>query len=179
MGGRGKIDKVLRRVIGDTVLTYEEFSTLLVQIEAVLNSQPLCALSDDPADVSALTPAHFLVGEPLIIIPEPSLTETPISRLSRWQLLRHMIERFWHRWSTEYLQRFQIRNKWQQSANPLSVGSLVLILDERYPPSKWPLARVTAVHPGSDGRIRVVTVRTAASQFKRPIVKLCPLPIES
>lgn len=167
----------LRRLLGDTVLTYEEFSTLLTQVEAVLNSRPLCTLSDDPADVSALTPAHFLIGEPLILLPEPSLAEVPMSRLSRWQLIRQTLDRFWTRWSTEYLQRLQTRNKWHLSTRPLQLGDLVLVLDERYPPSKWPLARVTATHPGNDDRVRIVTVRTAASEFKRSIVKLCPLPI--
>lgn len=38
----------LRRVIGETKLTYEEMATLLSQIEACLNSRPLQALSDDP-----------------------------------------------------------------------------------------------------------------------------------
>jgi len=56
---------------------------------------------------------------------------------------------------------------------------LVFVLDERLPPSKWPLARVIATHPGQDGQVRVATVRTAASEFKRPIIKLCPLPIAS
>ncbi|KMQ86362.1 gag-pol protein [Lasius niger] len=167
----------LRRLIGDTILTYEEFNTLLTQVEAVLNSRPLSTLSDDPADVNALTPAHFLIGEPLIVLPEPPLNDVPISRLSRWQLLRQMLERFWARWSTEYLQRLQTRNKWHLSTKPLQIGDLVLVLDERYPPAKWPLARVTALHPGTDGRVRVVTVRTAVSEYKRPIVKLCPLPI--
>lgn len=82
----------LRRMIGDTVLTYEELSTLLIQVEAVLNSHPLTPLSDDLDDVNALTPAHFLVGESLIVVPEPSLDDVQISRLSRWQLLRQMLD---------------------------------------------------------------------------------------
>lgn len=46
----------LRRVLGDAILTYEEMSTLLAQVEACLNSRPLQALSDDPDDTAALTP---------------------------------------------------------------------------------------------------------------------------
>lgn len=37
-------------------------STLLTQIEACINSQPLQALFDDPDDLSMLTPGHFLTG---------------------------------------------------------------------------------------------------------------------
>ncbi|KMQ88063.1 hypothetical protein RF55_12507, partial [Lasius niger] len=45
----------LQRVLKDTVLTYEEMTTITVQIGAVLNSRPLCPLSDDASDYSALT----------------------------------------------------------------------------------------------------------------------------
>lgn len=72
----------LRRMIGDTVLTFEEYTTLLAQIEAALNSRPLCLLSDDVSDLAALTPGHFLTGDALNAIPEPGLSYVPSSRLS-------------------------------------------------------------------------------------------------
>ncbi|EZA57980.1 hypothetical protein X777_02027, partial [Ooceraea biroi] len=169
----------LRRLIGDTLLTYEEYCTLLAQIEAVLNSRPLSPLSDDPSDIEALTPAHFLIGEPLSSLPEPSTDDIPQARLSRWQLLQKVRDQFWRRWSSEYLQRLQDLSKWQRPVKSLGVGSLVLLADERYPPSRWPLARVTEVHPGQDGLVRVATVKTQSSTLKRPIVKLCPLPIDT
>lgn len=63
----------LKQVLGDTILTYEEMTTLLTQIEVILNSRPLTPLTDDPEDLNALTPGHFLIGSTLAIIPEPSL----------------------------------------------------------------------------------------------------------
>jgi len=87
----------LRRVIGETTLTFEEMSTLLAQIEACLNSRPLQALSDDPDDLSALTPGHLLIGAPLLAVPEPSLLKEASNTLSRWQLLQQMRDHFWQR----------------------------------------------------------------------------------
>ena len=91
----------LRKVIGDTPMTFEEMSTLLTQIEACLNSRPLFPLSDEPDDFNFLTPAHFLVGSSLIAVSEPSLAAEPSNRLTRWQLVQQMRDHYWRRWATE------------------------------------------------------------------------------
>ncbi|GFU02038.1 integrase catalytic domain-containing protein [Trichonephila clavipes] len=52
--------------------------------KAVLNSRPICPLSNDPNDVETLTPAYFLVGLSLVAVPDPDYTEIPMNRLSRW-----------------------------------------------------------------------------------------------
>ncbi|XP_076299353.1 uncharacterized protein LOC143218194 [Lasioglossum baleicum] len=76
-----------RRTVREARLTYEEMSTLLTQIEACLNSRPLAALSDDPSDLTALTPGHFLGGTALNALPEPSLVDEEVNRLTRWRLI--------------------------------------------------------------------------------------------
>ncbi|XP_011494399.1 PREDICTED: uncharacterized protein LOC105359483 [Ceratosolen solmsi marchali] len=138
----------LRRTLRETLLTFEELTTLLAQIEAILNSRPLESLSDDPEDTTALTPGHFLTGGPLTAIPEPSLKKVHMSRLSRWQFIQQRVQQFWSLWSTHYLQRQQSISKWHHPQNDIKEGSIVLITDERLPPSKWPLARVQKIHPG-------------------------------
>ncbi|CAH1977156.1 unnamed protein product [Acanthoscelides obtectus] len=70
----------IKRVIGNQRLTFEEFSTVLTQIESILNSRPLCPLTEDPDDTAALTPAHFLIGRQLIALPESNLAEVPVNR---------------------------------------------------------------------------------------------------
>ncbi|CAH0564505.1 unnamed protein product [Brassicogethes aeneus] len=166
----------LYRVIGEQILSYEEFYTVLTQIEAILNSRPLCSFSVDPNDVRALTPGHFLTLEPLSCLPDPDLQSVPLNRLSRWQLLQRMHQDFWARWHAEYLHTLSQRIKWTSESCPIKVGSVVLLKNELSPPLQWRLGRVETLHPGKDGVVRVVTVRTNLGTFKRPVVKVCPLP---
>ncbi|XP_011313282.1 uncharacterized protein [Fopius arisanus] len=167
----------LNRTLGEDLLTFEELTTLLSQIEAVLNSRPLEPLTDDPDHCSALTPGHFLIGHAPTTLPEPSLEPLNVSRSSRWPLIQQKLQGFWKRWSTGYLQRLQAISKWHHPNHQVGIGSLVLLTDERFPPSKWPLARVTALHPGTDGLTRVVTIKTAQTTLTRPVAKLVILPV--
>ncbi|XP_036317530.1 uncharacterized protein LOC118732509, partial [Rhagoletis pomonella] len=69
--GIKRIKYHLKRVLGETLLSYEEFSTLLTEVEACVNSRPLCESSTTAGDLEVLTPGHFIIGEPLKSIPEP------------------------------------------------------------------------------------------------------------
>lgn len=166
----------LRRIMNDRILTYEELSTLLAQIESCLNSRPLCPLSTDPADCNALTPSHFLIGEASNCIPEDDLLDANIDRLSRWKLVERLKQNFWDRWNKEYLCRLQSRPKWNKIERNLKIGDLVLLLHEKSVPGQWPLAKVEQLHPGPDGLVRVVTLYCNGKYVKRPISKLCSLP---
>jgi hypothetical protein len=69
------------------MLTFEEFSTLLCQIEACLNSRPLSPISDLPDDFEPLTPSHFLVGEPLVTLVERDYCDITAHSITRFQKL--------------------------------------------------------------------------------------------
>src|SRR5439155_15589177 len=53
----------LCKIMEDRTLSIEEFSTLLAEVEACLNSRPITPMSTDPNDFDFLTPGHFLIGD--------------------------------------------------------------------------------------------------------------------
>ncbi|XP_033222856.1 uncharacterized protein LOC117176709 [Belonocnema kinseyi] len=103
----------LRRVLVVQTPSFEELTTLLCQIEASLNSRPLCPLSDNSEDLKVFTPGHFLIGGELIAVPEILLENLKSNRLSKWQLWQQILETFWKTWSQDYILSLKQRNKWQ------------------------------------------------------------------
>lgn len=169
----------LRRIVGQAHLNYEEMYTLLVQIEAILNSRPITPLSDDPNDLSFLSPDHFLIGDILNAYAKPDLDHLQVNRLSRWQHVELLRQHFWKRWHSEYLHQLQQRTRWQASkGRQLQVGQMVLVQQQGLPPLHWILGRVSEIHPGADGITRTATILTTKGSFDRPISKLCILPFD-
>lgn len=161
----------LRRVLGEQKLTYEEFSTLLSQIEACLNTRPLCPISEDPDDLDYLTPAHFLSSGPVLTI-----IETETDERTRWRLTQKIFDDLWKRWKSEYLCQLSKRSKWRKPQESIKLNDVVIIHDANLPAGKWALGRVIQLHPGPDNYVRVVTLKTKNGTIKRPIVKLSLLP---
>lgn len=102
----------------------------------MLNSRPLTPMSSDPNDIVPITPAHFLVGHPLSSPTDPTLTELPESRLSRWQLIQSLQQHFWKRWSKEYILKLQQHATKAKLTNPIAEGTMVLIKDDNLPSLK-------------------------------------------
>lgn len=169
----------LKRVIGSRIMEYRQIRTLLCKVEAVLNSRPLSALTDDPNDLHALTPGHFLIGEELVTPPSfDHVNEDDLQGRKLWLERDKMFKDFWARWHNEVLTSMIERKKWRREREDIKVGQLVIIKDENLPPTHWRMARVAEVSPSSDKRVRNVLVKTEKGTFKRPIQKLCLLPID-
>ncbi|GFX98177.1 integrase catalytic domain-containing protein [Trichonephila clavipes] len=169
----------LKRVVGNIRLTYEEFLTVIIQIEGMLNSRPLVPLSSDLDDLNVLTPSHFLIGRSITSIVEPDLTNLNENRLDNWQKITKIIQLIWKRWSVDYLNSLQQRNKWHFEKKNAKIGDMVIIKEDNLPSCQWSLGRINNIYPGKDSKVRVVEVKTTRGIFKRPISKLCILPIET
>lgn len=167
----------IKRVIGDQHLTYEQLLTVVTQIESVLNSRPILPLSNDPTDLLALTPGHFLIGSSLVAVPQEDVTEISHNRLNHFKQLQQLVQNFWTRWSRDYLHTLQQRAKWCKVNDNIKIDALVLLKEDNVPPMQWRMGRVVSVHPGPDNLVRVVSVLTNGGVLKRAITKICPLPI--
>ncbi|GFW97816.1 integrase catalytic domain-containing protein [Trichonephila clavipes] len=151
----------LYRTLVNSKITFEEFETIIIQIEGILNSRPLVPLSDNINEYEVLTPGHFIIGRPISAIPEPAILDISDNRLSRWQYTTKCVQTIWKRWKNDYLNHLQQRNKWQFEKNNVAVGCLVLLKENDLPPCKWTMARILEVIYGTDGKVRVVKLKTA------------------
>lgn len=165
----------LKRILDNTHCTFEELATLFNQIEAILNSRPLCPLSSSPDDLAPLTPGHFLIGRPLTSLPSPNYMQLSTSRLNRYQHLEQIRQHFWNRWQLEYLNELQQRHKWRVPARSIQNGDLVLLKDENIPPMQWRTGRVINLFPGKDNIVRVAEIKTSTGVYRRGLRYLCPL----
>ena len=96
--------KHLLKVMNGRILHWDAFITLLAMVEAVVNSRPITPLAINPADGHPLTPAHFLIGEPLIAFPDPQPSEFPPGKrnlVKSWLELCEIRAHWTERWQTE------------------------------------------------------------------------------
>ncbi|XP_075163335.1 uncharacterized protein LOC142235969 [Haematobia irritans] len=168
-----------KKTAGIHKYTFEEFQTLLSKIEACLNSRPISPNSQNPSDLAALTPGHFLIGCPILVPLEPEISQSSISIQNRWQKLRALYQHFCSRWKSEYLKELQKRYKWKKPDTNLQKDMLVVISEENLPPNSWRLGRISRIHHGNDQRVRVADIKTERGIVTRPITKLVVLANEN
>ena len=91
------VKSCLTRCIGKTTLSHDELNTLLVEVEAVVNSRPLTCVEDDLDGITyPLTPSHLIYGRRIANTPnaghfEVISTHDTLTKRSKHQrrLLNH------------------------------------------------------------------------------------------
>ena len=166
------------RSLSDTYMKIDELQTLVIGIEAVLNSRPLTPSSSSVEDFKALTPGHFLILKPLNLLPEPSWRSDNIHRLKNWQQIQYILCTLADRFKQLYFHQLQRRSKWQIPQANISAGTMVLLQDDNLPPTKWKLGRIVETYKGADGMVRSVSIQTSNSMMTRAVHRVAPLPID-
>ena len=108
----GSTKRCLRKMIGWSKLSYDELNTMVIEVESIINSRPISYLSTSDIE-EPLTPSHLMIGRRIIDLPDnlcyqhededyvPSLTTEVITK--RMKYLNATLNRFWKRWTGEYL----------------------------------------------------------------------------
>ena len=63
-----QVKSCLKKTLGRSKLSFDELTTILVEVEAVLNSRPLTYLHSDDVE-EPLTPWHLVIGQRLLTLP--------------------------------------------------------------------------------------------------------------
>ena len=176
-GAWERMIRSVRRILGALLKTQtpnnETFSTLITEVEGILNSRPLVPIVVDPLSEEPLTANHLLLLRGNCYLPPGLIDSRDCYAKQRWKQIQYLSNQFWKRWAKEFLPNLNLRQKWFREQANAKVGDIVLLVDDMQHRSKWLLGRIVDVYPDSKGRVRTVLVRTKNGTYKRPIAKLC------
>ncbi|KAI7802687.1 hypothetical protein IRJ41_017135, partial [Triplophysa rosa] len=170
------IKNALQVAIGNQAVTEDLLSTVLEEVEGIVNAKPLGYVSTDIADIDPITPNLLLMGQRDTSLPQVTYAPGEMGR-RRWRHCQSIIDQFWTNFTRNYLPTLQTRQKWQRTSDNLEVDSVVLVVDPQLPRAQWPIGKVCKTLPGSDGRVRTVEVVIEGRTYLRPVTRLIQLPV--
>jgi len=174
--------RCLKKVLGKNSLNYEEFSTLLIKVENVINNRPLTFCYDTPSEFP-ITPNHLLYGRTLNFESHRNMYnpefEYNIDINARFKHLNKIFQNYWQRWKVEYVTELREHHKVKSRSKDtiLKVNDVVIITEDKTPRTLWRVGIITNINKSSDKKIRAVQVRCVTpeghiSLITRPINKL-------
>ena len=102
----GTVKRCLQKVLGSARLGYNELQTILIEIEATLNSRTI-TYEYDKIGHDVLTPAHLIYGRRITTLPEvmPGEDANDTKCLARLRYLSRKKDHFWTRWHKRVFSR--------------------------------------------------------------------------
>ncbi|CAL8109546.1 unnamed protein product [Orchesella dallaii] len=168
------VKELLVRVLGKSVLNFEEMCTVLCDVEAVVNGRPLTYVYEND-DIVPLTPAMFIHGGRSSGVPD--LDAVKAGDLQRRHRLRlRMMSDLRSRFRKEYLGLLVQKGK-KKTGSTLKVGDVALIGIENKKRLLWPIGKINEIIAGRDGIARVAKIRTSHGMLTRPLQRLYPLEV--
>ena len=172
----GLFKRAFYKAIGNNMLSWEELSEVVLDVEVALNNRPLSYIEDD-VELPVLTPRSTLNINPSAL---PELRPHHIDNRDLRKRAKFLIkckESVWIRWSREYVKSLRERHVnggGKQTITPRR-GTAVIIKDKNKNRNTWKLGVVRETFKGKDGIVRGARLKTANGELERPIQHLYPL----
>ena len=185
------VKKCLRKAIGQATLTFDQLQTLLIEIEAIVNSRPLTYAYDDVEGLSyTISPSHLLYGRRIASVPNNEIYEvvsTHESLIRRCKQQKHIFQQFMSLWRKTYLLHLREHHRVKQRVTKgpeVAVGDVVILKNDTTKRLFWKLAIVKELLTGIDGNVRAAIVMTTdpnykSKQLRRSIRHLIPIEVKA
>ena len=183
----GIVKATFKPAVGRRLLCFEDFITLITEVEAIVNSRPLTYVYSDFGSGLALRPMDFLVGLPTgTPAVDPSIRpeggDAGKNLLKHWKYKQKRLDLIWQQFYDEYLlslrERGQTAHRGPRSQIQSSpqVDEVVLVKNADSPRGTWKLGKILKIIPSRDNAIRSVELILPNRQvIRRPLNLLYPL----
>lgn len=192
----GVVKAAMKVSLGKKLFTVSSLRTLLCEVEAIVNSRPIVATSDDPPiilrPIDFLLPGKRQVGVPMLNGDNSDEEYRDLRNLTSkdnllefWRLQQKTLDKFWKNWSELYIKNLREKHQKMHTQHFITrrapeIGEVVIIDDENMGRAGWKLGVIEEFSPSADHLIRSALVRTSKEKkLRRPINLLYPLEIRS
>ena len=179
----------LKKSIGRGTLNYEELNTILIEVEAIINSRPLTYVLDDQGGISdILTPSRLINGRRISTMPNDQhfeIVSTYQSLTKRAKHHKHLLTQFTRQWRREYLlnlrEIYSVKVKHGQHLS-IAKGDVVVVKDDASKRLFWKLGVVQDLITGDDQQVRAAVVKVTdpkghTSLLRRSVRHLYPIEV--
>ena len=135
-------------------------------MEQTLNARPLTPASDDPEDLEAPTPNHFIICRVNVCRSFIPNAEIYANHRKMFRSSHAYADMIWKQWVKEYLPQNNVRAQWNRSEPNLHVGHLVRLIEDNVSRTHYKMARVLEVYPGKDSIVRSALIKTVDGTCK-------------
>ena len=175
----GIMKRSLSKVIGKSLLTFQELEEVLLDVGMTMNNRPLVYQGEE-FEKPVLTPNTLLRGEPIPILEEDleNVGEEDVN--IRMRFLEKSKQHLQKRFMKEYVHALEERQ--QRAEGNIekipNIGEVVLLKSEAKDKALWKLGRVVSKITGKDGTVRGLKLKQGNGYIaERPLQLVCYLEI--
>ena len=151
----GIMKRSLSKVIGKSLLTYQELEEVLLDVEMTMNNRPLLYQGEE-FEKPVLTPNTLLRGVPIPILEEDLEKIEEENGTKRMRFLEISKQHLRKRFIKEHLHVLEERQQWSEGNNERipSTGAVVRLKGEAKDKAMWKLRQVVSKITSKDGTVR-------------------------